>query len=266
MDKFKEWFEKYWLFFAIIEILGIPHTIKWYYALTFQKWQIILNKKIQTLTMFVFTGLLFFIPFYIVSNLKHLILPPWHLWIITALAIYIVFNIWLKIKSIPRSQFVIHEPMLIEASDSKSVPHFSSNFLKKRSGGISLWIELQPFGQGIRHLINNRYLFSHATNNGETPYKNVLSLSRGPRSYNPPKEPQWKLWLTDKNGNSFKRIVDDTENIQPGWHHFVVRWNHDVPLIDLLIDGVIKISTKEYLNCWPSEYSDVLIFGSWPSQ
>jgi len=161
-------------------------------------------------------------------------------------------------------QFVNRDPRLIVASDPSSVPHVSSGFLRERSGGMSLWVELPSFGQGIRHLVNNRYLIAHATNEGKSPYQNVIGLSRGPRIYDPPTEPRWKLWLVNENCKGFERTVEDTEDIEPGWHHFLVRWNHDAPLIELLIDGVTEISTNEYLEYWPTEYAETVLFGTWP--
>lgn len=161
-------------------------------------------------------------------------------------------------------QFVNRDPRLVVASDPSSVPHTSSDFLKERRGGVSMWVELPSFGQGIRHLVNNRYLIAHATNEGKTPYQNVVGLSRGPRIYEPPIEPRWKVLLIDKNGQIFELAEEDTEDIEPGWHHFLLRWNHDAPLLQLLIDGVSKITNNKYIEYWPTEYAETVLFGTWP--
>jgi hypothetical protein len=161
-------------------------------------------------------------------------------------------------------QFITLEPRLIVASDPSSTPHASSDFLKGSHGGFSMWVELPKFGEGIRHLVNNRYLMGHATNDGKSPYLNVVGLCRGPRVYEPPLEPRWKLWLVDHEGKRLSIPYEDTEGLQPGWHLFTVRWNHELPILELLIDGLACISVDKYLEYWPSEYAQTVTFGSWP--
>ena len=161
-------------------------------------------------------------------------------------------------------QLVNHDPRLVVASDPSSISHVSADFLREPIGGMSLWLDLPPFGEGIRHLVNNRYIIAHATNEGNIPYENVVALARGPRIYDPPTEPRWKLWLANKDAQRFERAIEDTDDIEPGWHHFVVRWNHNVPLIELVIDRVPVVSTDEYLSYWPTQYAETVLFGTWP--
>ena len=162
------------------------------------------------------------------------------------------------------SQFITVEPRLIVASDPGSVPHASADFLKSKQGGISMWVDLPKFGEGIRHLVNNRYLIAHAGNEGNAPYRNVFALCRGPRVFDPASEPRWNLWLADHEGRKFSKAYEDTEDLRPGWHLFVVRWDHARPILQFLIDGSVCVSTDEHLAFWPTEYAQTVLFGTWP--
>ncbi len=160
-------------------------------------------------------------------------------------------------------QFVCLDPRLIVATDPGSAPHTSAAFLMGRQGGISLWVDVPAFGHGLRQLVNNRYLFAHAETS-KSPYRNVISLSRGPRVYDPPTEPRWRVWLVNDDGAEFLGAYEDTEEIRTGWHLFVLRWNHDLPSLQLLIDGVIRIDSNDYAHAWPSKVAETALFGSWP--
>lgn len=164
-------------------------------------------------------------------------------------------------------------PHLITSSRRQSPTPVSSRFLRSPTGSVATWVYLQPFGQGIRKLENNRYIVAHATNRGLTKavgdkkrYVNVFSLSRGPDSYSPPIHPVWKLWLANACGQEKIWSCEDFEQLEPGWHHFIIRWDHGKPVLELLIDGQHLIARDDYQVYWPEEYDDQVVLGTWPNR
>jgi hypothetical protein len=165
------------------------------------------------------------------------------------------------------------EPAKVSVCDPHSVAPMPSQILKMPKGGISIWVYVNPFDQGIRHLVNNRYIISHDTNSGreklvegEGRYINVFSLARGPKYFHPPRNPDWKLWLTNAEGESWSASYIDSRDLSVGWHHFLIRWNHGKPLIELLIDGATVIHRSDYSKFWPTELSSNLLIGNWANR
>ena len=165
-------------------------------------------------------------------------------------------------------------PQKISSEEESTPAPFSSDYLRGIEGTLGVWLYLHPFGQGIRELENNRYIFAHDTNggdvlelNGKRRYVNVFSLSRGPRSsYRPPSRPVWRVWLANGTGKGKSwKLPDSNTDLAPGWHHFAVRWNHRGPLLQLLIDGRSRLSTASYLDYWPDEFADTAFLGCWQS-
>jgi hypothetical protein len=161
-------------------------------------------------------------------------------------------------------------PHEITFKKKDSVLPISSNFLKSPSASIGTWVYLQPFGEGIRKLVNNRYIIGHDTNYGkvkETPsgnrYFNVFGLCRGPGVWSPLGNPCWKLWITNGDGTGYEWSVDDTINLPVGWHHFLVRWDHNRPLIEVVIDGTTSISAENYKKYWPDNFHSTTFLGCW---
>lgn len=92
---------------------------------------------------------------------------------------------------------------------------------------------------------------------------NVFALSRSPKTFSPPPGPYWRVWLHDGKGNGHSWGLDDSRSLEPDWHHFAVPWDHGRPLLQMLIDGVVQISTDDYLQYWPSEISQQVLIGTW---
>jgi hypothetical protein len=164
-------------------------------------------------------------------------------------------------------------PHEITYEEPPSVLQISSNFLKSPSASIGIWVYLHPFGEGIRKLINNRYIIGHDTNYGkkkETPngnrYINVFSFCRGPGVWKPLGNPWWKLWLTNGEGTGYQWRVDDTIDLPVGWHHFLIRWDHNRPLIEVVIDGTISISATNYKKYWPNNFCSTTFLGCWQNR
>ncbi len=175
------------------------------------------------------------------------------------------------LSQLATSSMYYAEPTKVSASDPNSVVPMPSRILKKPRGGISVWVYLHPFERGIRDLENNRYILSHDTNSGqikkiegEERYLNVFALSHGaelPESQIP--NPIWKLWITNSRGEPWLAKYPDSRDLTTGWHHFLVRWDHDKPLLQLLIDGKKVIDRDDYYKHWPTEYVDHLLIGAW---
>jgi len=159
---------------------------------------------------------------------------------------------------------IFDKPHLIDYEHPESVGTLDATTLECKKGGFELCIYLHPFGQGIRKLFNNRHILAHATS-PSSPYRNVFSLVRGPLEFTEEKkdQPTWKLWLASDGarGNSWSHA--DAKTIKDGWHHFLVRWNHDQPLIEVLLDGKAIISVKDYLEFWPKRVLTSMTVGCW---
>jgi hypothetical protein len=164
----------------------------------------------------------------------------------------------------PRPVNVFDKPHLVNYEHPESVGTLDATILECKKGGFDLCIYLHPFGQGIRRLVNNRHILAHATS-PSSPYRNVFSLVRGPLAFSDGKKdkPTWKLWLAsdDARGNSWSH--SDAKTTKDGWHHFLVRWNHDEPLIEVLLDGEAIISVKDYLEFWPKRVLTSMTVGCW---
>lgn len=156
------------------------------------------------------------------------------------------------------------QPHLVTSADRSSATTFPSTFLKSATGGVSIWVLIPKLGEGIRMLANNRYIFAHATHS--EPYKNVFALCLGPANPNASSlgEARWKLWLADSKGRRRRFQSPDPEELQPGWHHFLVRWNHTLPRLEALIDGTVIIREDDYLAFWPQSFTQHIHLGAWP--
>lgn len=164
------------------------------------------------------------------------------------------------------SAILIHErPTSINSSDSKSIAVLPASVLKLPKAGLSTWIYVSRFDDGIRRLVNNRYIFAHATH-ATGRYKNVFALCRGPVAWEPATDPQWKLWLANADGEGKDWEYPDARTIEPGWHMFLVRWDHATPLLELIIDDSVVLRTSDYEKYWPMGYSSHLVIGCWPNK
>lgn len=148
-----------------------------------------------------------------------------------------------------------------------AVESFRAFTVRKSRGTLSLWVLVQDFGKGIRLLKNNRYLFA-CVRTSRHRYKNIFALAHGPaeKKYAPPAEPSWKLWLANEDGSGRTWAYPDNERFAPGWHLFVVRWNHEANHLELLIDGESCIKESKYLQYWPTGRADHAHIGYWPGQ
>jgi uncharacterized membrane protein YhdT len=162
-------------------------------------------------------------------------------------------------------------PRLVTATDPSSFRVIPSGVLNRPVGGLSLWLYVNEFGKGIRQLEGNRYLIAHSTSLGPVKiegerwvYTDVFALSRGPAATKD-SPPSWRVVLSDSNGKGAEWYFPDSADIDVGWHHFVLRWDHHQPLLEMLIDGEPKISRDDYRDFWPGRLVESVIVGCWLS-
>lgn len=159
-----------------------------------------------------------------------------------------------------------NNPKLITGSKKDSAIVLDSSLLQNRAGTIMFWVFLNNENQGIRELINNRYLVSHATEAGG-PYRQVFSLSLGPKSYNPVADRLWKLWLKGENNTEKVWEIPDSLSLGQGWSHITIRWDFDrYNKIEIILNGNVIITGDSPHQYWPTEFSPHLYFGTWPSR
>lgn len=211
----------------------------------------------------------------LVTFLKIIIPIPLWLIIIIAILVYCVYLFFrLKRKQSFYSETLFYkQPRRITPDRKQSATPFSSKFLQSPQGSIAIWVYLQPFGEGIRKLVNNRHVVAHDTNQGFTKqigdarkYVNVFSLSHGPKNTSAPDNPVWKIWLANGSGVSKTWLYEDSEELKPGWHHFLIRWDHGQPTLELLIDGNSVLKRDDYRQYWPEEYVDQVLLGTWTNR
>lgn len=83
--------------------------------------------------------------------------------------------------------------------------------------------------------------------------------------YGPPRQPSWRLWLSNDSGEGHTWTHPDGPEFAPGWHLFVLRWDHGIPRLELSIDARPLIVAHGYEKYWPNEYPDRALIGCWPN-
>lgn len=192
-------------------------------------------------------------------------------WILVAAAV----GVWIGLSRVRVAQRIGSEspagPIRVDAGKLHSAVPLSSEPLKSSAGGYSVWVYLHQFGQGIRHVENNRYIFGHASHHGGSreiegnhKYFNVFALSNSPTRGGL----IWKVWVANDRGQSFNISAADAETYGEGWHHFVVRWDRHRPILELLIDGVRAAVSQsaEFNEHWPVRIEDTILVGTWPNR
>lgn len=199
------------------------------------------------------------------------------LWVIFVMVLGTT-TVFIRLSALIRSRLnpvIVPETAIHEITSKRkvSVVPISSEFISSPQGTFSVWVYIQPFGNGIRELENNRYIFAHATNNGRPKdingkrrYVNVIAFCRGPRKWSPPREPAWRLFLANAEGEKKSWFFNDSEALKSGWHHFLFRWDHDRLSLELLLDSEIIIrADQDYRKFWPNHHDNQAFIGSWPT-
>jgi hypothetical protein len=212
-------------------------------------------------------------------SLHDILVAPVPLWLVPVLLVVAYASarsIDVFLRGRPNDSVLFRDPSLVTARSPQSFGSLPSKVIDKAtqdSGGISLWAYLHPFEQGIRRLENNRYLIGHGTNGGHIKdfedrarYPNMLSLRHRPASYNPPRDPIWEVCISNERGYEWALSFPDSQKFEPGWHHFVVRWDHRQPVIELVIDGEMVAQGSDYSPHWPEQRDQAIWIGAWPNK
>ncbi|PKP21779.1 MAG: hypothetical protein CVU05_05985 [Bacteroidetes bacterium HGW-Bacteroidetes-21] len=145
-----------------------------------------------------------------------------------------------------------------------------ASFLSSKQGSFSTWVKLKSVNEYYKNMMNFEYLISHATNNylpKNNKYQNVFSIALVPNVSNKsgklPTEIRWVFWISnDKWESSFIKgpVLSNNEEM---WYHILIRWDHDKPQVDFLIDGQIIDSRKDYFSFWPTNFLKSAFIGTW---
>jgi len=202
---------------------------------------------------------------------RDITLPRWA--VVGALAaLGVVARIASSRRIRPSVQFVAPAHLMINeapkrvSSDHKdSVDTFGATVMRAPRGTFATWVYLDKMGDGIRRLVNNRYILA-CTTTPAAPHRNVIALCRGPKKkYAPPEDASWKVWLANGAGDGKIWTYPDGREFVPGWHLFVLRWDHGTPRLELLIDGRVVVAANGYDRYWPTDYADRVLIGCWPN-
>jgi hypothetical protein len=149
-------------------------------------------------------------------------------------------------------------PQFISAA-VKDQPKISASFVRWQQCTIVAWVLVPLKGQGLRGGPTYRYLLSHRTHQLEKGKdSNVFALR-----YYPPEDNQWGIWISNEQAEHNHLTISD--RLEPGWHHFLIAWDHSVPRLVFLIDGGSQGSncTSSYRTCWPARHTNDAFVGSW---
>ncbi|MHC5054114.1 MAG: CHAT domain-containing protein [Planctomycetota bacterium] len=160
----------------------------------------------------------------------------------------------------PLPEIALDSVCKVTAVNPGSVFVLPAKTIAELSGTIATWVLIQD--DGIREPTNHRYIWSHATNRGvqkevgrDRRYVDVFALYHASTGV-------WRLWLADNRGDKYVRNIPDGPQLT-GWHHFLVRWNRSVPLMQWVVDGNVVDESADFEQFWPKEFADSLVFGSW---
>ncbi len=160
------------------------------------------------------------------------------------------------------------KPTKILQNDNISIP---SKFINWDACSISVWTNLPDRKEILNKRINNRYILSHATNDGghialnPAKYENALGLSLSPDvDYSFTNENQkniyWQFWISNKDGREKK--LRSNLIVNSGWYHILVRWMKNDKM-QLVINGEMQNEMSDYENFWPSSILDKVLLGNW---
>ncbi|GEM_PF-5800307 len=147
-------------------------------------------------------------------------------------------------------------------SNKKNKYSIPTKFLKHEKVTIMLWVFVPGKNELLRDAPTNRYLISHYTEeiDDNDEYLNQFCLRYTHKN-------QWEVSYSNNKGQYPNKglFVDDA--LPTGWHHFIISWDLEEQIIQLLINCGKSGSdiTKSFLHNWPTEFADKTTIGAWPT-
>jgi hypothetical protein len=157
-------------------------------------------------------------------------------------------------------------PYLISKEENFKI---SSDFISKPIGSFATWIRVPPAKEISQEIENNRYVIAHDTQNGNqvnSRYLNAWGLALSPKIYHKAIDNavRWKMWSTNDIGEDYNFVApEEWQFPETEWHHFLIRWNHNKPSLELLIDGKSIDIRNDYFNAWPKKFNEYMRLGIW---
>jgi len=156
----------------------------------------------------------------------------------------------------PKHQY-FSEPVLISVTTG-SLERVSGDFLTWNNCTVTMRVYVPPRGQGLRGGPTFRYLLAHGSPSTSGKDLNVFALR-----YYPPEQNQWGLWMSNAKGERHDITIAD--QLESGWHEFLIAWDHYKPELVFLIDGGRGGDSRSvsYLSSWPAYAKGEVFVGSW---
>ncbi len=161
--------------------------------------------------------------------------------------------------TIPRREHRYFERPQLIASISNNYQEIPCHFLEWMQCTILMWVLVPPKGESLRGGPTYRYLMAYRTHiEGEKDH-NVFALR-----YFPPEDSRWGIWISNSKAESLDNFTIH-DDLKPGWHHFLIRWNHSKPELAFYIDMGSNghYVSDSYRYYWPEPTSNNVFIGSW---
>ena len=155
------------------------------------------------------------------------------------------------------------DPTWISSERKNQVP-ISSEFLKYDRCTILFNVLLPLKGEGLRNAPHNKYLIAHRFGKAGDQDANVFGVKYSGRN-------TWEITFSNNKGENVKRYLRIADELENGWHQFVISWNRNKPEILFQIIGISNNSKwtdrlENYLNNWPEKFDQSAFVGCWSSQ
>ncbi len=140
-----------------------------------------------------------------------------------------------------------------------------SEFLDWSQCSIMLWVLVPPKGEGLRAPKGrkSRYILGHQlggweANNGE--WHNLFSL----RYRVVEEDAIWEVAISNDRARRLLPRMTHLDRLDPGWHHFLIRWDSSKPEISFWIDGGAggNVISQRFQGTWPRKLADTVTVGA----
>jgi hypothetical protein len=160
------------------------------------------------------------------------------------------------------SSNIIYPDITLISAGRTNAAEIQSDFVLWPECSIMLWMFVPPDNQpnSLRDKCNNRYLISHYTgiaNNENQLYFNQFSFRYSERG-------TWDIQSSNDKGIYSSKYLSIKDNIEPGWHHFLIAWNGEKLIMSIDRDKTKRgeVPMNDVSSCWPRNHSKTCL-GAW---